>query len=111
MKDINLLMVPMWPLYNVSSVDDMIFDGNLSKYLKRGYDLSKRKLIFNVLEWAQDNSEYNFKEVMDNSPNPREIRFSNKEIFNHLMNFKKFMENEEYGLLTDDRPTNYPWEK
>ncbi|WP_299132977.1 hypothetical protein [uncultured Tenacibaculum sp.] len=111
MKKINSLMVPMWPLYNISNIDDMNFDSNLSEYLKRGYDLSKRKRVFSVLEWAQNNSEYSFKKVMENSPNPREIKFSNKDIFSHLMNFKKFMENEEFCLLTDDRPTAYPWER
>ena len=34
----------------------------------------------------------------------RTLVFSNEEIYSFLMNFKSFMENEEFGLLTDDKP-------
>ncbi|WP_158530822.1 hypothetical protein [Tenacibaculum sp. E3R01] len=37
------------------------------------------------------------------------VNFSNEIIYEYLMNFKSFMENEEFSLLADDRPTNRPW--
>lgn len=39
------------------------------------------------------------------------LKFTNEEIYSYLLNFKSFMKNEEFSLLTDDRPTNRPWEQ
>lgn len=104
-------MIPMWPLYNVSSINDIVFDINLSEYIKRGYNLKKRKDIYESLVWANDNPNYNFVDIMQDAPSVRKIKFKKDEIYRHLLNFKSFMENEEFGLLTDDTSTSFPWEK
>ncbi|WP_431166069.1 hypothetical protein [Tenacibaculum halocynthiae] len=39
------------------------------------------------------------------------MRYNNYLTYEFLMNFKSFMKNEEFGLLTDYRPTNRPWEQ
>ncbi|WBX76599.1 hypothetical protein PG911_18610 [Tenacibaculum ovolyticum] len=111
MENTNLLMIPIWPLYNMNSVEDIDFDVGLSNYLKRGYDLSKRLEIYGILVWAKENSNYDFLGIMKNAPTPKKMKFLNNEVYIHLMNFKTFMENEEFGLLTDDRPLNRPWEQ
>ena len=36
-------------------------------------------------------------------PLANKIRFTNTEIYNYLMKLKGFMENNEFGLLTDKR--------
>ncbi len=111
MENKNLLIIPMWTLYNMKDLEDINFDINLSDYIKRGYNLTKRKELYEVLEWAEDNPNYSFINLMDNAPSVRKIKFTNKEIYLHLMNFKSFMENTEFSLLIDNRPTNLPWER
>ena len=111
MKNKNLLMILIWPLYNVSKIDDVIFDKNLSDYIKRGYSLKKRNELYKNLVWANENPNYNFLEIMNNAPSVRKVEFANSQVYKHLMSFKKFMENEEFGLLTDDKPTSFLQEK
>lgn len=41
---------------------------------------------------------------MKDAPLSHELTFSNLDIHNYLMFLKNFMENQEYKLLTDDRP-------
>ena len=107
MKNKNLLIIPIWPLYDVSKINDVIFDKNLSDYIKRGYNLKKRKDIYESLVLANENPNYNFLEIMNNAPSVRKVEFANSQVYKHLMSFKKFMENEEFGLLTDDKPTSF----
>lgn len=115
MDDINtftsLLIIPIWPLFNMATISDTVYDQNLSEYLKKGYNLEKRKRIHKALKWAKENSTYDFLTIAKMAPTNRKMKFNNQEIYIHLINFKKFMENEKYGLLTDDRSTNLFWER
>lgn len=103
--DINNLMVPMFALYNFQSVKDIEFKLDDAEYLKDFYNLDERKDIQQALVWAKENPNFDFKEIMKEAPTPHKLRFSNKEVFKYLMDFKTFMENEEYKLLLEDRPT------
>lgn len=83
-----------------------------SEYLKNVYDLEQRKSIHNVLKLVKENPSFDFKGIMEDAPAFHELTFSNLEIYNYLMSFKNFMENQEYKLLTDDRPPKkMPYEK
>lgn len=104
-------MVPIFVLYNFESLEDIKFKLADYEYLKNGYDINYRNKIYSALQWAEKNPGYDFKSIMNDAPTPGKLKFSNKEVYTFLMSFKKFMENEEYSLLNDDRPTYLPWEK
>lgn len=40
---------------------------------------------------------------MKDAPVSGKLEFSNEEVYQYLMGFKTFMENEEYALLTDNK--------
>ena len=97
------LMIPIWALYNFESIKDITFKIDDSEYLKNNYTLLERNNIYNSINWAKENPNFDFKSIMKEAPVSHKLKFSNKEIFKYLMNFKEFMENDEYNLLTDDR--------
>jgi hypothetical protein len=99
------LMIPIWELYNLDSLEEAIFDSESSEYLKNGYNLIERKNIYQALKWSELNIEFNFKSLMTVAPIPNELKFLNDEIYQYLLMFKEFMENDEFSLLTDNRPT------
>ncbi len=109
--DTRYLMIPMWNLFKVDKIEYIRLDKDSANWYIKGYELKDRRNIYTSLISVESNPNYNFLEIIKDAPDLREIEFSNLEIFEYLINFKKFMENEKYGLLTDDRPTNYPWEK
>ncbi|MCS4237449.1 hypothetical protein M2306_002512 [Myroides gitamensis] len=101
----NNLMIPIFWLYEISSLEEVKFTLESSNYIKDGYGIEERNNIYEALQWAKDNPNYNFKGIMKNAPVPHKLEFSNKEVYYYLMKFKEFMENKEYEILTDDRPT------
>jgi len=105
MKNKLFLTIPISFLYNVESIEEMILDLRMSNSLKDGYNLDERLNIYDALLWAEQNPNYQFKDIMKDSPVIGQLNFENQEIHNYLISFKTFMENEDYGLLTDNRPT------
>lgn len=109
--DVRYLITPLWVLQKVEKKGKVIFNKDQAVWYIRGYELEYRKRMYDVLKWVVENPNYNYLDVMENVPTGIIYKYSNQEIHKYLMNFKSFMEVEEYGLLTDDRPTNHPWEK
>lgn len=104
MKNKFFLTIPISFLYNVELIQEMKLDLIMSNTLKNGYNLEDRLSIFNALIWAEQNPNHPFKDVMKDTPILGELNFKNSEIYTYLINFKTFMENEEFNLLTDSRP-------
>lgn len=104
----NLLMSPLWILY--SKKNEQKLDSFMAEQLKDFHGLKDRRLIYKALQWTENNKDYEFVNIFERMPILIEVNFSNAFIYLYLINFKSFMENEEFGLLTDDRPTNKPWE-
>ncbi len=109
MKNTRYLMEPIWELYHIDSYEDfqinnVSFNSKIADYLKKQYALDRRRNIYRSLEWAENNSTFNFKSVMDKAPVAGELPFSNEEIYSYLMQFKSFMENETFSLLSDNSP-------
>lgn len=102
------LMIPIFFLYDIEEIKEISFDSVGSEYLKDGYNLELRNKIYEALNWAKENPNFDFKGIMKDAPVSHKLKFSNKEVFKYLMDFKAFMENEEYELLTDDRPPKKP---
>ena len=97
------LMVQIWELYDLDSLDDAIFTVESSEYLKNGYSLPERKNMYDALKWAEKNPNFHFESIMEKAPDAGKLKFSNEEVYQYLMLFKSFMENKEYKLLTDNR--------
>lgn len=102
------LMIPLFYLYDVKSIDDIIFSNESSEYFKDTYNLKSRLDIYNALKWAEQNPSFKFESIMENAPVFGELKFSNEEVYQYLMSFKSFMELEEYKLLTEDRELKKP---
>lgn len=102
------LMIPIWELYQINELSEIVFGVSVSEYIKDIKSLEERKNIYEALKWAKENSNYDFKGIMKDAPVPHKLKFSNREVYKYLMDFKTFMENEEYELLTDDRPVKKP---
>ncbi|SNR17728.1 hypothetical protein [Tenacibaculum jejuense] len=96
MDNKNVLIIPLWLLYNVKSIDNVNFDTILVENMKE-YNIVDRQYLYSVINSIDKN--YDFSSVLENIPNSKEISFSNDEIYIYLMKFKSFMENEEYELL------------
>ena len=97
------LMIPIWELYDLNSLDEATFTKDSSEYLKNAYSLKERKNLDEALKWAEINPNFTFENIMKKAPVVGKLNFSNEEVYQYLMNFKAFMENKDYELLTDDR--------
>jgi len=104
------LMTPLFTLYKVKSIDEIILNSDSSEKMKNIFDLERRKGLYNALQWAELNPDFEFESIMKDAPVQGAIGFSNQEVYEYLMKHKEYMENEEFNLLTDDRPTNRPWD-
>ncbi|TXF79492.1 hypothetical protein [Chryseobacterium sp.] len=102
------LMIPIYELYSIQELDEVTFDRSVAEYLKDQRSLKDRKKIYSALEWAKENPNYDFKDIMKDAPVSHELSFSNSEISDYLMSFKTFMENKDFKLLTEDRPIKEP---
>lgn len=105
------LSVPISLLYNKKNIDDIRYREDRHERMKDIYSLEARKEMYYSLQWAEQNPDFQFENCMDGTPITGILKVSNEEVYEHLMRYKAYMENEEYGLLTDDRPTNPPWER
>lgn len=105
------LRTPMFVLYDIDDIDNIKYRENRHERMKDIYSLEERKSIYDALKWAEQNPNFQFEEIMKDSPVIGKLKFSNVEVYEYLMRYKAYMENDEYGLLTDDRPTNRPWER
>lgn len=100
----NLVLKAMQILYNKKTLDEVpAFDHHFANHIKANLSLKSRKSTYKALEWAKENEEFDYKNLMEELL-WRTLVFSNEEIYSFLMNFKSFMENKEFGLLTDDKP-------
>ena len=102
------LMVQLWELYNLNSLQEAVFENRSSEYLKDFHTLKERKDMYDALKWAEQNPDFKFESVMENAPVFGELKFSNQEVYQYLMSYKEFMEQEEYKLLTEDRELKKP---
>jgi len=58
------LIIPLWELYDLESLDEVIFNVKSSDYLKNGYNLDERKNMYESLKWAELNSDFQFESIM-----------------------------------------------
>ncbi|CAL2091516.1 conserved protein of unknown function [Tenacibaculum sp. 190524A02b] len=103
------LMTPIFYLYDIEKIEQIDMNEIMSEKFKDIYEKSTRVEILKSLEWAEKNPSFHFESIMENAPVSGKLKFTNEEVYSYLMSFKSFMENEEFDLLTDDRPTNKPW--
>jgi hypothetical protein len=104
------LMTPLFTLYKVKNINEIILDKDTSERMKNMLNLGIRKGIYNALQWVESNPDFEFESIMKEAPVQGSLNFSNEEVFEYLIKYKEYMENDEYGLLTDDRLTNFPWD-
>lgn len=102
------LIIPMFALYNFKNIKDIVLTSNDAEYLKDFYDLKHLKDIYNALIWAKENPNFYFKGIMKDAPVSHRLKFSNRDVYKYLIDFKIFMENEKNELLADDRQTKKP---
>jgi len=99
------LIIQIWELYSLNSLDNVVFTDNSSEHLKDSYILEERKDMYEALQWAEQHPDFHFESIMKKAPVVGKLKFSNQEVYQYLMLFKTFMEDPKYSLLTDNRPT------
>jgi hypothetical protein len=100
------LEIPIFSLYNFKQIDKIEFGDGDKEYLKNSYNLKERKAIHDSLNWAKNNPNFEFESIMENAPVVGKLPFSNSKIYEYLMRFKTFME-EDNGLLSEESNTKY----
>lgn len=104
--DKTYLQIPLFPLYNFESIIGIHFTNDDAEFLKNGYNLEERTKIHEALVWAKDNPDFKFESIMENAPVPGRLSFSNSDIYDYLMKFRMFME-ENSSLLTEESNPKY----
>ncbi|HEX8377665.1 MAG TPA: hypothetical protein VF602_07590 [Pedobacter sp.] len=95
------LQIPIFALYNFQSLEDILLTIDDADFLKKSYSLQERMNLYDALKWAKDNPKYDFKSIMADAPIPHKLKVSNADIYKYLLNFKIFMESEEYKILSE----------
>jgi hypothetical protein len=88
----NYLRIPLYKLYYINSLDEVVYDEKFIKLFKEHYSGEKRRKIFNSLQWVKDNPSTNFKDFAMHE----NLKFSNKDIYLYLMKLYDFM--KEHNL-------------
>lgn len=106
-------LIPLSYLLQVKRIENINLNNDGAEHIKNYYNIDVRQNIYNSLKEFEgvDVLEYDFQALLEGSSLMGPIMFSNQEIYDYIIKFKSFMENEEYGLLTDDRLPNRPWEQ
>lgn len=82
-----LLVIPMYRLHSLKSVDDQQYHDDSARLYRRDNNLKDRQEMFETLEWAMENPDYDFKSF----PSYEDLRHSNADIFRFLRGFYEFM--------------------
>lgn len=102
-------LIPLSYLLQVKSIQNINLNSKGAEHLKKTYDKEVRLNIYNSLQEFDGRNilNYNFQKLIEEAGLMGTLNYSNKQIYDYLMSFKRFMENEEFGLLTDDKPTSF----
>jgi len=93
------LIIIMYRLNTISKIEDIKYDQQDVALFCRDYNLDERRSQFNILEWAMNNSDYNFKSI---SPIFKNLKFSNDEIYNYLSLLYQFMKDNDIQNLEEN---------
>ncbi len=99
-------LIPLSYLLEVKDIRNINLNAIGAEHIKNIYSLNVRKNIYGSLKDLEGTPNYDFINFPKDFGLTGEILFSNEQVYEYLMNFKTFMENEEFDLLTDDRPTS-----
>ena len=91
MENKNVLVIPLWLLFSVESIDEIKFDEVLANNISE-YELKDRKYLYSVINSISEG--FKFDDIISNIPNKEKIKFSNEIIYIYLSKFKNFMEDE-----------------
>ena len=84
---IDILQIPMYELYYIdNSQEELNIDDEFLVKLKEIYNTKKINKIFEGLEWAVKNSDYDFSSLLPDLP------ADNKEIFKYLSRWHKCLQ-------------------
>lgn len=106
MKTKKQYLIPLSYLLQVEKIENINLNKDGAEHIKDYYNLEIRKEIYLALfEFENiDIQNYDFQALLKDSGLLGPIKFSNLQIYNYLMDFKAFMEDEKFGLLIDNRP-------
>lgn len=86
---LTFLKIPLYKLNYVSDIKEIRLDQEFLEQFREEYEPEERKSIFEQLEWALDNPNYQFKSLVDSD------RFSNEEIYSYIKRLHKFILDKE----------------
>ena len=88
--NLNFIKIPLYKLNYVTDIDEINLDENFLDQYHIEYDSDERKNIYEQLEWAVNNPNYDFSLLVDSN------RFTNKQIYKYIRRIYEFIsQNEE----------------
>ncbi len=84
---LHFLRIPIYGLYYIENLDISNYIEADALLFKRDYSFEKRKNIYESLEWAIFNPNYDFRSISTH----KDLPYSNVEIFQYLQNLYLFM--------------------
>ena len=79
------IKIPLYKLNYVSDLNEINLDQTFLNQFRAEYEVEERRNIFEQLEWAVKNPNYDFKSLVTND------KFTNKEIYSYIQQLHKFI--------------------
>lgn len=83
--NLTFIKIPLYDLNYVSNIDEIKLDQNFLSQFCSEYEIEERKDIFEQLEWAVNNPDYDFNSLVTSD------KFSNEEIYDYIRKLHKFI--------------------
>ncbi len=82
---LNYIKIPLYKLNYASNIDEIELNKNFLNQFCSEYEPEKRKNIFEQLDWAVSNPEYDFNSLVTSDT------FTDQEIYTYIQKLHKFM--------------------
>lgn len=82
---LTFIKIPLYKLNYVSNIDEIKLDQNFLNQFCNEYETDERKNIFEQLDWAVKNPDYDFNSLVTSD------KFTDKEIYGYIQKLHKFM--------------------
>lgn len=83
--NLTFIKIPLYKLNYVSDIDEIKLDQNFLSQFCNEYEIEERKSIFEQLDWAVNNPDYDFNSLVTSD------RFTNKEIYSFIQELHAFI--------------------
>lgn len=83
--NLNFIKIPLYKLNYVSDIDEIELNENFLAQFRVEYEPEERKNIFEQLEWAVHNPNYDFSSLVNSK------KFTNEQIYSYIQKLHEFI--------------------